>query len=171
MGDHRNTASQIGVILRTNSKEILGQLYVFRAPTCGEMIEARTRQEAEAQEFICSKCTLYPVGIDWDMIAAGVPTVISQEILELGGLTETSYPLLEASIKEWADSQAGKQEILIMCILGYTPDQISEFDNYTWNKAATAAVVGAQLKQLPIDKFLNPKPTHTRRNQVNYTQQ
>lgn len=132
--------------MRQDSFTLQGHVYIYREPTHGEIKTARSKPDLDAEEFLCSCCLIYPVVQSWDYHPAGIPTQVARKIIELGGLTPEHQDQMEETLKEWSDSLEGKQEILMMCMLGYTPEQIDSFDNTTWNKAASAAAVGAIIK-------------------------
>lgn len=82
----------------------------------------------------------------WDDLPAGIPSTLARKIFELAGLTEERIAEREVEIREWANSVEGREEILMMVILGYTPDQIDNFDSDTLSRATTAASLGAIIK-------------------------
>ena len=132
--------------MKTSLELIQGRTFVFREPTYGELKAARALESLEAEEYLCNICTTYPRNVDWDSLPAGIPSVLARKIFELAGLTPERIAEREMAIREWAQSMEGKEEILMMVILGYTPEQIDNFDSDTLSRATTAASLGAIIQ-------------------------
>lgn len=67
------------------------QFFIFRALGRGEykeILKTPTLTDLDREEVICDTCVLYPEGFDWENCEAGLPTVMSAEILKKSYLTD-----------------------------------------------------------------------------------
>ena len=144
---------------KTYEVEILGELYQYRGATRREL-EAALDYESQydMEDFICSLCVISPK-IDLETCLAGIPSQLSEKILEASGMTPESTQKLQGQAEEWIKSPSGKMEILMMVVLHLSIDTIQEMDPPDWFKSAGAAqLLAASLYGLDVSKFISTDP-------------
>jgi hypothetical protein len=142
---------------RTYEIMLYGTTYTYRGLTRKELeIVQAIESSLEAEDYVCKLCVLSPENINWDESIAALPSKLAEGILEVSGVSEKGVISLQNEVEEWMNTPAGKQECLMMGILGMSLEDIKNLDIPDWFKAAGAAqLLAASLYNLDIAKYMS----------------
>ena len=113
------------------------QFFIFRAIGRGEYKEILKNPvitDLDREEIICDTCVLYPEEFDWEACEAGLPTVLSAEILKKSYLTDLDE---RANLHSFYRSEMYDLDNQITCIIHEAFPQYEMEDIDKWDVEKT----------------------------------
>ncbi len=144
---------------RTYTIEILGVVYTYKGANRRQLSEAlQLSEQFDMEDYICKVCVISPE-IDFDSVLAGIPTRLSEAILESSGMNDNGTNLFQSEAQEWIISSSGKLEALMMGVFHQPLDVIQELEPHLWYKmACSSQLVAASMYGLDIKQFMEINP-------------
>ena len=113
------------------------QFFIFRALGRGEykeILKTPTLTDLDREEVICDTCVLYPENYDWESCEAGLPTIMSEEILKKSYLTDLDE---RANLHAFYRSEMYDLDNQITCIIHEAFPQYELEDIDKWDVEKT----------------------------------
>ena len=112
------------------------QFFIYRALGRGEykeILKNPVLTDLDREEVICDTCVLYPEDFDWENCEAGLPTVMSTEILKKSYLTDLDE---RASLHTFYRSEMYDLDNQITCIIheAFPQYEIEDIDKWDVEK-------------------------------------
>lgn len=142
--------------------EVLGELYGFRRVTRREIKELDALYPEDVfgfEDALCEMCVI-EVPSDfpgWDDCLAGLPTTLTQTIMQESGFTDDSADFQHSAI-EWAESPEGRLDTLIaFCFPSVSLSAMDDMDPELYCRyAASARLIVTTIYGMDPSSFLNP---------------
>ncbi len=136
------------------------QFFIYRALGRGEykeILKNPALTDLDREEVICDTCVLYPEGYDWETCEAGLPTVMSTEILKKSYLTDLDE---RANLHAFYRSEMYDLDNQITCIIHeafpqYEMEDIDKWDvEKTTKYLSRAEWILQNLRKAKVDEIM-----------------